>query len=253
MNIRRVESAEDIQKAYPCSTESPLPFWVDGLPMCREWLAQNLGMHIEGLHLEDENSKVIGHIYWAPSGGALVPYEIEQGVAYIYCDWVQEQYRGRGGAHALFQDFVEHLRMRKYKGILVGGTDYEGYMYYQHYLKRGFHIISEKNGSKLMYYPLTRSSVEVKPLVANIPKKGKGEVEVLIIGGHSCPVGASAVLALRKVAQELGERVVLTEIPANRETILRYGVAEGIFINGKAKFLGPVIESQVRDAIMEEL
>jgi hypothetical protein len=30
-------------------------------------------------------------------------------------------------------------------------------------------------------------------------------------------------------------------------------VADGIFINGKAKFFGPVTENQVRQAIEEEL
>lgn len=253
MIIRQVQTAEDIQKAYPCSTEAPIPFWEDGLPMCRDWLSENLGRHIEGLHLEDENGTVIGHIYWAPSNQALAPYEIEEGAAYIYCDWVQEQYRAKGGAHILFQELVDLLRRKSYKGILVDGTDFEGYMYFGHYLKRGFQVIRESEGSRLMYYPLKKASVEVKPLPMKIPKPGSSTVEILVIGAHICPVGASAVLAVRKVAQELGGRVVVREIPSSREIIAKYGVAYGFFINGKAKFFGPVSETQVRQAIEEEL
>lgn len=253
MNIRRVQSAEDIQKAYPCCTEAPLPFWQDGLPLCREWLAENLGKHIEGLHLEDENGAVIGHIYWAPSNQALAPYDIEEGVAYIYCDWVQEQHRDKGGARMLFQELVDQLHSKGYKGILVDGTDFEGYMYYGHFLKRGFRVIHEKEGSRLMFYPLKRSTIEVKPVQAKIPKHGGSTVDILVIGARFCPVGASTVLAIRKVAQQHGDRVVVREVAADREAISKYGVADGIFINGKAKFFGPVTEAQVRQAIEEEL
>jgi len=86
-----------------------------------------------------------------------------------------------------------------------------------------------------------------------IPRHGITPVEVLVIGSCFCPVGASAVLAVRKVANELGNRVKVSEIPSNRETITKYGVADGIFINGRAKFYGPVTEDEVRQAIEEEL
>jgi predicted GNAT family acetyltransferase len=202
--------------------------------------------------LEDENGVVIGHLYWAPSDQALAPYDIEEGVAYIYCDWVQEQHRDKGGARMLFQELVDQLRSKGYKGILVDGTDFEGYMYYGHFLKRGFRIIRQAEASRLMFYPLKRQAVEVKPLQAKIARSSSSTVDILVIGAHFCPVGASAVLAVRKIAQQFGDRVVVTEVAANRETIARYGVADGIFINGKLKFFGPVTEAQVRQAIEAE-
>ncbi|MDH7486712.1 MAG: GNAT family N-acetyltransferase [Anaerolineae bacterium] len=140
MKIQRVQAPEDVQQAYPCATESPIPFGADGLPLCREWFAENLGRYVEGFHLLDENGNVIGHIYWASSSHALVPYEIEDGMAYIYCDWVQQHHRGKGGMHLLFQEFVGFLRSQGYKGILVDGTEFEGYMHYRHFLKRGFQV-----------------------------------------------------------------------------------------------------------------
>lgn len=104
-----------------------------------------------------------------------------------------------------------------------------------------------------MYLPLTQTSVEVEPLSPNIPVEGRAPVEVLVIGSLSCPVGAAAVLYLRKVAAEFGDRVRLKEIPAGPEALARYGVADGIFINGQQKFFGPVTEEQVRAAIEEAL
>jgi hypothetical protein len=253
MKVRRIQIPEDIKQAYPCATEKPIPFWADGLTMSRDWFAENLGKSIEGFHLEDDNGNVIGHIYWAPSHQALVPYDIEDEVAYIYCDWVQRQYREKRGMHLLFQEFVDFLYSQGYKGILVDGTEYEGYMHYQHFLKRGFQVIRESNGNKLLFYRLHQASVVVKPLTAHITDKVGAEVEVLVIGSSFCPVGASAVLAIRKVAQGLEPRVIVKEVPASKETITQYGIANGIFINGKAKFFGPVKENQVRRAIEEEL
>ena len=73
------------------------------------------------------------------------------------------------------------------------------------------------------------------------------------IGSRFCPVGASAVLAIRRVASEFGDQVIVKEVPASMETLSRYGVADGIFINGQLKFFGPVGENQVREAIQKEL
>lgn len=253
MKVQPVQTLPDIRQAYPCATESPTPFWADGLPLSREWFAENLGRHVEGFHLTDEEGHVIGHLYWAPGDQALAPYKIEEGAAYLYCEWVQRSHRGKGGMRLLFREFVDSLRSQGYKGILVDGTEIEGYMHSRHFLRRGFRALREGEGGGLLYYPLGQPSVAVEPIEARIARETEAEVEILVIGSRFCPVGASAVLAVRKVAQEFGERVVVREIPAGREAIARYGVADGIFINGKARFFGPVQESGVRKAIEEEL
>jgi len=226
-----------------------MPLWADGLALSRSWFAENLGRYVEGFHLESDGGEVVGHIYWAPSEKALVPYRIEEGAAYIYCEWVQRGYQGRGYMRELFSAFVEHLRGQGYKGILVDGTEIEGYMHYQHFAKRGFQVIRQADGSRLMYLPLAQERIEVEPIEARIPKRRGLPVEVLVIGSRFCPVGASAVLAIRRVADEFEGKVVVKEVVAGREAIERYGVADGIFVNGEARFFGPVREEQVRKVI----
>jgi predicted GNAT family acetyltransferase len=199
----------------------------------------------------EEDGKVIGHIYWAASERALVPYRTEPGVAWVYCEWVQRPYQGRGYMRKLFSAFIEHLRSEGYKVVLVGATDYEGYMHHSHFAKRGFQMIERERG--LMYLPLGQASVRVEPLEARVEREGRAPVEVLVIGSLFCPVGAAAVLYLRKVAAEFGDRVTLKEVPAGPEALSRYGVADGIFINGEPKFFGPATEARVRAVIEEEL
>jgi len=250
VRVFRLTSPQEAQAAYPCATESPQPFWADGLALSRAWFAENLGEHVEGFHLE-EDGKVIGHIYWASSEQALVPYRIEPGAAWLYCEWVQRPYQGQGYMRKLFSAFIEHLRSEGYKGVLVGATDYEGYMHRSHFAKRGFQPIEGSGG--LMYLPLTQASVRVEPLRTKVEREGRAPVEVLVIGSLFCPVGAAAVLYLRKVAAEFGDRVALKEVPAGPEALARYGVADGIFINGEPKFFGPATEAQVRAVIVEEV
>lgn len=250
MKVFQLRVSEEAARAYPCATESPRPFWADGLELSRSWFAENLGKYVEGFHIE-EAGKVVGHIYWAPSERALVPYHAEPEVAWLYCEWVQRAYRGRGYLRALFSAFLEHLRAEGYKGVLVGATDYESYMHHSHFAKRGFQVIKEIQG--LMYLPLKQASIRVEPLHSTVRREGTAPVEVLVIGSLFCSVGASAVLSLRKVAAKFGDRVVLKEVPAGREALARYGIADGIFINGRQAFFGPVTAAQVRAAIGKAL
>ena len=252
MRIFSLADPRDAAGAYPCATEVPRPFWADGLELSRSWFAENLGCCVEGVHVEEEG-RVIGHIYWAPSERALVPYRIEPGVAWLYCEWIQRPYQERGYMRKLFAAFIEHLKGEGYKGVLVGATDYEGYMHHSHFAKRGFRVILEGEGRKVMYLPLAQTSVEVEPLSPNIPVEGRAPVEVLVIGSLFCPVAAAAVLYLRKVAAEFGDNVQVREVPAGPEALARYGTADGIFINGQERFFGPVTEGQVRAAIEEAL
>ncbi|MCS7240466.1 MAG: GNAT family N-acetyltransferase [Candidatus Bipolaricaulota bacterium] len=250
MRVFRLCDPKEAARAYPCATASPRPFWADGLELSRTWFAENLGKHVEGFHVE-EAGQVVGHIYWAPSERALVPYRTEPGVAWLYCEWVQHYCRGRGYMWALFFAFLELLKSEGYKGVLVGATNYEGYMHHSHFAKRGFRKLEGDGG--LMFLPLKQSSVKVEPLKTRVRREGIAPVEVVVIGSLFCPVGAAAVLYLRKAATELGDRVALKEIPAGPEAIARYGVAEGIFINGEMRFFGPVSEAQVRKILEDEI
>ncbi|MBC7248998.1 MAG: GNAT family N-acetyltransferase [Anaerolineae bacterium] len=253
MRVYRVVSEEEAAKAYPCATEVPRPFWADGLALSRPWFRENLGKVVEGFHGEDDEGEVVGHIYWARSEKALVPYRIERGAAYIYCEWVQRRYRGRGYMREMFAAFVEFLRREGYKGILVHGTGIEGYMHYSHFAKRGFRVMQEVGGRRLMYLPLRQETICVEPIAARVPKRRGVPVEVLVIGSRFCPVGASAVLAVRRIAQELGSQVMVREVAAGREALEQYGVAHGIFVNGEARFFGPVTEEEVREVLEEAI
>ncbi len=252
MRAYQVTCSSESDYAYPCTVEDPKRFWANGLELSRVWMHDNLGENIEAFHLSDDQGRVIGHIYWAPSGRALAPYDIEDEVAYVYCEWVQTSHRGEGGMRMLFEEFADYLHRRGMKGILVNTTSIEEYMHERHFLKRGFKILRETENGKLLYYPINKESIWVEPLQPNVKREGTAPVDVLVIGSHFCPVAASALLSLRKVAAEQKDTVKLREVPADRGTINRYGVADGIYLNGKPAFNGPVNEETVRETLRRE-
>lgn len=250
--VKRLEGKEDTQKAYCCMMEVPTP-WPQALCQCRDWITDNLGRYVEGYHLELENGEVVGHLYYALSEQALFPYEVEDGFVVLYCDWVQSRYQGKGFGKRLFDTFISHMREEGVNGVLVEATNTEGQMHFRHYLKRGFNEVYAQNHLLLLYLPIHKDRVEIKPLTGSIRKRKGVPVEIQIINGYMCPYDMSTQIALRQIAGEFGDRVVLKDTWLTPETLQKFGVAKGVFINGRQKLTGGETEEAIRQAIMEEL
>jgi N-acetylglutamate synthase-like GNAT family acetyltransferase len=250
--VRRLRGAEDVQGAYCCMTEVPTP-WPQTLCLCREWFAQNIGKYVEGYHLHLAGGEVIGHLYYALSERALFPYQVEPGVGVLHCEWVQRRYQERGLGKRLFSTFLDGMREKGIKGILVEATTMEGQMFFQHYVARGFETVYESGHRKLLFLPITQSQVDVRPLEPRIRPRRGTPVEILILSGYTCPFEVSTEMLLRQVAQEFGDRVLLRQVSLTPETLQEYGVAKGIFINGRQKLGGAETEEAIRQAILEEL
>lgn len=250
--IKRVESAAEARQAFCCMAEVPTP-WPAALNVCRAWVSENLGRYVEGYHVCDAGGAAIGQLYYAASERALIPYEVEPGVAVLYCEWIQRRYQGQGLGRQLFAAFEADMRAQRRKGILVEATTREDQMHYRHYLARGFTVVHEAGDRRLLYLPLNQPAVSFRPLVPSLQRRHGAPVEILILAGYLCPFETATQLLLLEVAREFGERVVIRQEPLTPETLQRYGVAYGIFINGSPKLSGVTTEEAIRQAILEEL
>jgi len=252
VSVRKLDRPEDAQKAYCCMTEVVTP-WPQALLLCREWLQEHMGQHIEGFHLELPDGGVVGHLYYALSQNALVPYEIEKDVGVIYCEWVHRRHQGQGYSHRLFNVLLDELKQQDAKGVMVEATTLSGKMHMSHFQAKGFHVILELGEQRVMYLPLRQEKVSIKPLIENVPVADDDKVQILIMHGYLCPFDTSTHVLLREVVQEFADRVVLREVHLTPETLRQYGVTRGIFINGKRKLGGGEAELAVRQAILEAL
>jgi GNAT superfamily N-acetyltransferase len=250
IEIKRL-SEQDSQRAYCCMTEVPTP-WFESLCMCRDWVAQNLHRYVEGYHAH-VNGNVVGHLYYAPSERALFSYDAEPGATVIYCEWVQRRHQGHGVSHKLFDTFVADLRQQGSKGILVECTDSESIMACRHYTVRGFQIVHESEYKKLLYLPLSQSSIKAQPLAPAIAPRRGAPVEILVLSGYLCPVDVSTQVLLLDIAHEFGTKVVMRQEWLTPETLRHFGTANGIFINGRQKLVGATTEQAIRQAIVEEM
>ncbi len=250
MQVKKV-TINDVKTTYCCMSEVPPSVsWADALPESREWFKTNLGKYVEGYHLLDEDN-VVGHFYYATSENALLPYEIESKVACIYCTEMLRDFMNKGYGKMMFDNVKEDLKKQGFKGIIVAATDFKEYMHYEHFLKQGFNIINEHDSFKLMYFPLTKESIDIKLLDLNYSPSSE-QVEVTLFINFFCPVGAHMYHLIKKVAQGFGDKVNLVEIETTFETVRKYGTIDPL-INGKIKLFGPASEEDVKKAIQEEI
>lgn len=250
--IKRLRRSEDAQHAFCCMAEVPTP-WPEALELCRGWVGQNLERYVEGYHLHAPDGAVVGQLYYAPSERALIPYELEPGLAVMYCEWIQRSYQGQGLGRRLFAAFEADMREDGCKGILVEATDQEELLHYRHYVVRGFQVIHEANHRKLLYLPLHQAIVHARPLASTIRPQQGLPLEILILNGYMCPFEVSSQVILLEVAREFGDQVIVRQEWLTPSTLRTYGVASGVFINGRQKFIGATTEEAIRQAIAEEL
>jgi len=250
MEVKRV-TLDDLEATYCCVSEVPPGVsWAEALPESREWFKANSGKHVEGYHLLD-GDKVVGHIYYATSENALVPYELEPRVACVYCTEMLHDYIHKGYGKMMFDYMKNNLKEQGFKGIVIPATDFKEWMHYELFLKQGFRVIGEHPPYKVMYFPLTKESIAVKVLDLNYtPSRDK--VEVTLFNNFFCPVGVYMYHLIKKVAESFGTKVKIVEIEATLENVRKYGTTDPL-INGKIKMFGPASEEDVRKAIREEI
>jgi hypothetical protein len=126
-------------------------------------------------------------------------------------------------------------------------------MHIRHYQARGFEVIHQAGHRKLLYLPLTQATVSVRPLQPRILPRRRTPVEILILRGYMCPFEISTLVLLQEVSREFGDRVMVHQVGLTPETLAEYGVARGIFINGRLKLGGAETEESIRQSILEEL
>jgi len=252
VSVKRLATEDDALKSYCCMTEVPTP-WPEALCTCRNWVAHNLGTLVEGYHLELESGQVIGHLYYAVTPQALAPYQLAANVGVIYCEWVQRRFQGQGLGRLLFDAFLSDMERQAALGIVVEASDRENQRLYDHYLSRGFKPVYEAGPQKLLYLPVSSFEIHVQPIQARLRSTRSLPVEVTILSGYACPYEVSTYLTLRQVVREFGQQVTLREVVLSTASLLEFGAARGIFINGRQKLFGGETEQAIRLAILEEM
>lgn len=226
------------------------------------WLRDMMGKGLKA-KLVYEGKKAVGFIEYAPIEEAPVAVEGKD-ITFINCIWIvtrtpdknKSGYQGKGYGRALLRAAEQDVR-ESTRGIAVSAFDHAfwftpasffKYFDYKEVDRKNSHVLMFKAFKKGVKRPSFMKS-KYKP-----PKIEPGKVIVEAFWNAVCPMGLVVMQRLREVVEEFGSEVMLREVfTDDRSKVKEYGVASGIFINGKSKFWGPPSKTQIRGELKKAL
>lgn len=197
-----------------------------------------------GVKLALENEKVVGMIQYIP-----IEYSSADGkdLYLITCIWVHGYKEGignfqkRGIGKALLQAAETDVKNKGAKGIVAWGISLPFWMRAKWFKKQGY-IKTDKLGMQIL---LWKSFTEdaIPPTWYKQRKKPelvKGKVKVTAFINGWCPGQNIVFERAKRATKEFGDKVEFEEINTfNRETFLKWGISDGLFIDNKEVRTGP--------------
>jgi len=185
---------------------------------------------------------------WGPLGRDL---------AVVPCLYVQDWARGHGLGRALLDAAESEARAQGVAGLVIPTFDWDFWFMPSSYFRRlGYEDAAHRDEQVLLwkaYDPTAESPAPLEPAYRFEPLHGRVVVDLF---WHTfCQTSDIEAQRVREVAAEFGEAVVLNEYCADdRETLLRYQIPRGIYVNGREVFWGHEAPREaIREAISDAL
>jgi len=200
-----------------------------------------------------EGASPSGHLEYIPIEYAPRPVTGEN-LTFITCMFVEPKHRWHGvGAHLL--EACEEKAREHTGGLAVIAYPDSLFMPAGFFIEHGFVAVQENDCAWLLMkawqdvQPPHFLPLRYQPVPA---PAGKTTVDLFWCG--QCPFWAHARDELLHVAHELGQRVEVHEINTDDRAVLeRWGIANGVFINGECAFLYPPSQTEIRKALQAKL
>jgi GNAT superfamily N-acetyltransferase len=187
-------------------------------------------------------------------GGMIQYVPIEQSPAdghdlyMALCIWVHAykqgrgDHRGHGLGTALLQAAEDDARALGAQGFVTWGMAIPVFMRAGWFKKHGYKTVDRMDGFQLlMWKPFSEAAEKprwIHPIAK--PQAHPGVVTVTAFVNGWCPAQNLVYERAKRAAAALGERVRFEGIDTgDRETFQRFGISDGLFIDGKAMRTGP--------------
>ncbi len=178
-----------------------------------------------------------------PAGFAyMMPIEISPlgpigaGVAVLPCLWVLPERKGNGAGTALLAESGRAAEEEGYGGIVTTAHYHDfWFMPAGFFEASGYSRISRREDRALLWRKFEAGAEPPRMLRRKfVFKPVKGKVVVDLFTNTFCLTAALEAERVREVVGEYDDSVVLNEYCADRrETLLRYEIPRGIFVNGR--------------------
>ena len=226
---------------------------------CR-WYEKMKAKGLEVLIARDEKDSPLGMIQYIPSAYAPVTGENNY---HIFCTWVHA-YKGKGVGDqrkqgigkALLEEAESRIAQSGAGGITAWGIALPFWMRSAWYRKQGYRKVDCNGVAHLMWKPLKPDTPPPRwlPPSKELNEPGaSGKLRVLSVINGICPAMNITHERIRKILEDYGDKIdyqkVYTDTP---EGISRWGILDGLYINGKAVFLGPPPKEKKLRRILEK-
>ena len=214
-------------------------------PKRGQWFDRSQRLGLRAKLALDDNGVEGGLIQYAPIEHSIVDGE---GLYFIYCIFVHGYKQGRGNfqkrgmGKALLAAAEADARALGAKGMAAWGLWMPFWMRASWFKKHGYKKADRQSIAVLMWKRFTEDAkapkwYPKKPIPVE-PIAGKVTVTAFVNGW--CMAQNLVYERARRAAAELGDAVVFQEIDtSSREAIAKWGVADGVFVNGKNLQKGP--------------
>ena len=224
------------------------------------WYEQMKEKGLGVLIAKNPRNEHVGMIQYLPSEYTNVQAE---NTYHVFCTWVHA-YKGKGVGDqrnqgigkALLKAAEADIRSRNAAGITAWGLGIPVWMKASWYRKQGY-VKTDKNGmAVLMWKPLRGDApkpVWRKPAESLSEPGGNDKIRVLSLVNGICPGSNIGHERMKKVLKDYGDRIEY-EVRDTRtaEAIGKWGIMDGLYINGKAVPLGPPPKEKKLHRILEK-
>lgn len=194
------------------------------------------------LALDDD--KVCGMVQYVP-----VEYSLIDGkdLYFIHCIWVHSykkgigNYQKKGIGKALLQAAEDDAKSKNAKGMAAWGVSLPFWMKASWFKKQGYSKVDKDGMAVLLWKSFTEDAVPPKWIrEKKKPEKIAGKVTVTAFLNGWCPAQNMVFERAKRAASEFGNKVEFQGIQTfDREVFLDWGIADGLFIDGKQVRTGP--------------
>ena len=242
--IRVVDLLPEHQHAYFCCLEE----WSEDMQDAGDHKACWYHKYRErGLQVKlalDDAGRVGGMIQYLPIEASFVA---GHDLYFILCIWVhghkqgRGNFQGRGMGTALLATAEADARARDAKGMAAWGLSLPLWMKAGWFKRHGYRSADRNFISTLVWKPFAEDAIAPKWIRQKQPVAGvPGKVSVTAFKNGWCSAQNITFERAKRAAQEFGDKVEFQEIdttdPRNFD---EWGIADGIFIDGKLANWGP--------------
>jgi len=192
----------------------------------------------------DENNIIGGMIQYIP-----IEYTGFEGknLYVVLCIWVHGYNKGRGNyrkkgmGSALLKAAEEDTRLLGANGLVTWGLLIPVFMRASWFKQKGYKVADKSGIMRLLWKPFNENAIPqrfIKP--KKKPEKGAEKVNVTIFRNGWCPAQNIAYERARRASENFQDKIFLQEFDTiDRGIVKEWGIAEGLFIDGKEIRTGP--------------